>query len=206
MFTGLITHIGQIESVSPLGVKDAGVAVRIRAKEFTKDLSLGDSIAVQGACMTVVQFDAEGFDIHVSAESLKRTVGLNTVGAEVNLEPALRFGDALNGHLVSGHVEAVGCIQSLTPVGESHELRIIVPPVLSPYMVYKGSVTVNGISLTVNQVQSEGESCVISINIIPHTIANTTLRNNQVGDFVNLESDMLAKYMARYLEHLKVRV
>jgi len=157
---------------------------------------LGDSIAIQGACMTVVELRDQGFDVDVSRESLDRTCGLDRPG-DVNLEHALRMGDSLDGHLVSGHVDGVGRVTCMDPVGESIELRIIVPAHLSRYLAYKGSMTVNGVSLTVNRVDDQEEGTEISINLIPHTMQVTTLRHLQVGTSVNLEVDMIARYVER---------
>ncbi|CAM5782938.1 riboflavin synthase [Castellaniella caeni] len=198
MFTGIIAAVGRITRVQPLGAaEEAGVRLSIDAGGLPLQASrLGDSIAIQGACMTVVALDEGAFDVDVSRESLLRTCGLDREG-EVNLEHALRLGDSLDGHLVSGHVDGVGRVTLLDAVGESTELRIIVPAHLSKYLAYKGSITVNGVSLTVNRVEDEEEGTEISINLIPHTVQVTTLRNLQVGSPVNLEIDMIARYVER---------
>jgi riboflavin synthase len=198
MFTGIVAAVGRIIEVKPLGDEpDAGVRLQIASGGLPLDRTrLGDSIAIQGACMTVVEVRDQGFDVDVSRESLDRTCGLDRPG-DVNLEHALRMGDSLDGHLVSGHVDGVGRVTCMDPVGESIELRIIVPAHLSRYLAYKGSITVNGVSLTVNRVDDQEEGTEISINLIPHTMQVTTLRHLQVGTSVNLEVDMIARYVER---------
>ena len=198
MFTGIVAAVGRITEVRPLGEgDDAGVRLSIQAGGLPLDASrLGDSIAIQGACMTVVALHADAFEVDVSRESLDRTCGLNRPG-EVNLEHALRLGDSLDGHLVSGHVDGVGRVTGFDAVAESTELRIIVPAHLSKYLAYKGSITVNGVSLTVNRVDDQDEGTEISINLIPHTVQVTTLRNLEVGAQVNLEIDLIARYVER---------
>jgi riboflavin synthase len=201
MFTGIVAAVGRITQVQPYESHDGGGGMRVHIDAGNLDLSdvqLGDSIAVQGACMTVVDMQAGGFDIDVSRESLDRTVGLDRVG-EVNLEKSLRLGDALGGHLVSGHVDGLGQVLAYAPVGESRELIIRAPNEMAKYLAYKGSVTVNGISLTVNRVKDGVEGSEITINVIPHTQAMTTLRNVKVGDKVNLEIDMIARYVERMM-------
>ncbi|MFV9475127.1 riboflavin synthase [Advenella sp. RU8] len=201
MFTGIVAAVGKITNVEPLGsTGQDGVHLTIQAPGFNMEKTkLGDSIAIQGACMTVVKFAGQTFEVDVSRESLNRTVGLDTQG-EVNLEHALKMGDSLDGHIVSGHVDGLGSVVSFDAVGESHELKIQVPQELAKFLAYKGSITVNGISLTVNSVSDNDSGCIISINIIPHTIQNTTLRNTKAGDKVNLEVDMIARYVERMLK------
>lgn len=199
MFTGIVAAVGKLTQVSPLepGNPDSGVRLVVSVPNFLRDTTrLGDSIAIQGACMTVVSMAQDEFSVDVSRESLNRTVGLDTPG-EVNLEHALRLGDSLDGHLVSGHVDGVGVVSHFAPVGESWELRIMVPSDLARFMAYKGSVTVNGVSLTVNRVGDSSAGCEISINLIPHTVQVTTLKHLQAGSRVNLEVDMLARYVDR---------
>lgn len=198
MFTGIVAAVGRITQVSPLGDQaESGVRLMIDAGGLPLTSSrLGDSIAIQGACMTVVALHDEQFEVDVSRESLVRTCGLEAPG-EVNLEHALCVGDSLDGHLVSGHVDGIGQVTCFDAVGESTELRIIVPAHLSKYMAYKGSVTINGVSLTINRVDDQEEGTEISINLIPHTIQVTTLRNLQVGTNVNLEIDLIARYVER---------
>jgi riboflavin synthase len=198
MFTGIVAAVGRIARVQPFEAEGrAGLHLRIEAGGLDlAGVGLGDSIAVQGACMTVVALDATGFEIDVSRESLDLTVGLDREG-EVNLEKSLRIGDAIGGHLVSGHVDGLGVVLRFEPAGESRELVIRAPKKMAKYLAYKGSVTVNGISLTVNRVADDNAGCDISINVIPHTQTVTTLRNVRAGDKVNLEIDMIARYVER---------
>lgn len=200
MFTGLVAAVGRITHLEPLAdTQQGGVRLTIDAGGLDlHDVRLGDSIAVQGACMTVIALPPRGFQVDVSRESLNLTVGLDRVG-EVNLEKSLRVGDQIGGHLVSGHVDGMGVVQSFNAVGESRELVIRVPQHLARFLAYKGSITVNGISLTVNRVNDVDDGCDISINIIPHTQAVTTLRNVTSGDHVNLEVDTIARYVERML-------
>ncbi len=198
MFTGIVAAVGRITEVRPLGDgEDAGVRLSIQAGGLPLAATrLGDSIAIQGACMTAVVLHDDAFEVDVSRESLDHTCGLDRPG-EVNLEHALRLGDSLDGHLVSGHVDGVGRVTCFEAVAESTELRIIIPVHLSKYLAYKGSVTVNGVSLTVNRVDDQEEGTEISINLIPHTVQVTTLRNLEVGSPVNLEIDLIARYVER---------
>lgn len=202
MFTGIITGVGRITASHDLGRslqhgKRLGIAC---PSGFLDDVGLGDSIALNGACMTVTTVDAgqNQFTIDISAESLARTTGL-AQGSQVNLEKALRAGDRLGGHIVSGHVDGVGRVSHFAQVGESWELRIHTPPELARYLAYKGSITVNGVSLTVNRVQDLADGCEISINLIPHTVQHTTLGTLQAGSGVNLEIDTVARYVERML-------
>ncbi|MCP1631612.1 riboflavin synthase [Kerstersia gyiorum] len=198
MFTGIVAAVGNIETVTALGADAAsGVRLTIRANALDlSDVALGDSIAIQGACMTVVEKTEGGFAVDVSRESLSLTVGLDAPG-EVNLEKALRVGDYLGGHIVSGHVDGLGTVVRFEPVGESHELVLRLPANLAIYLAYKGSVTVNGVSLTVNRVHDLPAGCEIAINLIPHTVAVTTLRHLKAGAKVNIEIDTIARYVER---------
>lgn len=201
MFTGIVSAVGKITDVTPFNKEqnDSGLRLVVQARGFLRDdTRLGDSIAIQGACMTVVAMTADSFTVDVSRESLNRTTGLDAPG-DVNLEHALRMGDSLDGHMVSGHVDGLGQVSHFQPVGESWDLRIHVPGNLSPYMAYKGSVTVNGVSLTVNQVEDGQDSCEIRINLIPHTVQVTSLKHLREGVLVNLEVDMIARYVERML-------
>ncbi len=202
MFTGIVAAVGKIIEVTPLlgGRDDAGVRLAIQAPGFSLAATkLGDSIAIQGACMTVVEFAGDTFKVDVSRESLNRTAGLNAAG-EVNLEHALRLGDSLDGHIVSGHVDGLGNVTRFEPVGESWDLRIGVPADLAKYLAYKGSITVNGVSLTVNRVDDQHDGgCEIRINLIPHTVQVTTLKALRVGASVNLEIDTIARYVERMM-------
>jgi len=202
MFTGIVAAIGKIESVKPLeGGSFAGVRLDINAGGLPlADVALGDSIAINGACMTVVEKDATNFRVDVSRESLNKTVGLDTL-TEVNLEKALTLNERLGGHLVSGHVDGLGVVRKFEPVGESWELVVEAPHDLAKFLAYKGSIVVNGVSLTVNRITDIGSGadlvCQFSINLIPHTIAMTTLKHLAVGHKVNLEIDLIARYVER---------
>ncbi len=200
MFTGIVAAIGKITSVTPLaGGLDAGVRLAIDAGGMSlHDVALGDSIAINGACMTVVQKTDAAFDVDVSRESLNCTVGLDAPG-EVNLEKALTLSERLGGHLVSGHVDGLGKVHSFEAVGESWELVVQAPPDMAKFFAFKGSVVVNGVSLTINRVEDFPDSCRFSINLIPHTIANTTLKHLVAGSQVNLEIDLIARYCERML-------
>lgn len=200
MFTGIVAAVGKIKTVTPLaGGADAGVRLDVDAGGLPMaDVGLGDSIALNGACMTVVEKTATGFTVDVSRESLNKTVGLDST-TEVNLEKALTLAERLGGHLVSGHVDGLGVVRKFEPVGESHELVIEAPRELAKYLAYKGSVVVNGVSLTVNRVNDTASGCEFSINLIPHTIQVTTLKHLKAGSRVNLEIDLIARYVERML-------
>lgn len=258
MFTGIVAAIGAIRQVEPLA-EGGGVRLEVDAGALgMDDVAIGDSIAIQGACMTVVTQSADGFTVDVSAESLRRTVGLDVPGP-VNLEKAMRLSDRVGGHLVSGHVDGQGVVRRFEPVGESHLLEILAPAALAGFLVYKGSVTVDGVSLTINHVEDlpldaavdpqwpqasrdvlaagrdgagagrrdagtaggasgvagvdtgaagrgsavagvdagAAECCAFQINLIPHTVAQTTLKRLRPGVRVNLEIDTVARYLAR---------
>jgi riboflavin synthase len=198
MFTGIVAAVGTITSVKSLGA-DAGVRLDIDAGGLPlEDVALGDSISLNGACMTVVAKSAGGFSVDVSRESLQCTTGLDAAGP-VNLEKALTLAERLGGHLVSGHVDGLGVVQKFEPVGESWELIVLAPKDLAKYLAYKGSVVVNGVSLTVNRIDDVADGCRFSINLIPHTIEVTTLRHLKVGGRVNLEIDLIARYVERML-------
>jgi riboflavin synthase len=200
MFTGIVAAVGTITSVSPLGNSaDAGVRLAIAAGGLAlDDVALGDSIALNGACMTVVEKTASGFTVDVSRESLNLTAGLDAPG-EVNLEKALTLSERLGGHLVSGHVDGLGSVYKFEPVGESWELVVEAPRALGKFLAYKGSIVVNGVSLTLNRVEDVDSGCRFSINLIPHTIEVTTLKHLTVGSKVNLEIDLIARYVERML-------
>ncbi|MDT7520326.1 riboflavin synthase [Rhodoferax sp. TBRC 17660] len=202
MFTGIITGVGRISAVQALGESTThGKRLTIEAPAgYLDDVGLGDSIALNGACMTVTTFDvaAQKFTIDISAESLDKTAGLDGLGT-VNLEKALRANDRLGGHIVSGHVDGMGSISHFAQVGESWELRVLAPPSLAKYLAYKGSITVNGVSLTVNRVADLPDGCEISINLIPHTVENTALGTLAQGSRVNLEIDTVARYVERMM-------
>jgi len=202
MFTGIITGVGRIAALHDLGSSlQHGKRLTIQAPAgYLDDVGLGDSIALNGACMTVTSLDAAAgsFTIDISAESLDKTTGLAQAGP-VNLEKALRAHDRLGGHIVSGHVDGIGAVTRFEPVGESWELRIMAPRALGKYLAYKGSITVNGVSLTVNTVADSAQGTEISINLIPHTVENTALGSLKAGGRVNLEIDLIARYVERML-------
>jgi len=207
MFTGIITGVGRIAAVHDLGSSSAhGKRLAITAPAgYLDDVGLGDSIALNGACMTVTGFDAAShqFTIDISAESLDKTAGLAEAGTAVNLEKALRANDRLGGHIVSGHVDGIGTVSHFAPQGESWELRVVAPPALARFLAYKGSITVNGVSLTVNRVTDRAngaEGSEISINLIPHTVEHTGLGQLRAGSRVNLEIDTVARYVERMLQ------
>jgi riboflavin synthase len=207
MFTGIITGVGRIAAIDDLGNSSRhGKRLTVTAPAgYLDDVGLGDSIALNGACMTVTSLDAGAnhFTIDISAESLDKTAGLAEPGA-VNLEKALRPQDRLGGHLVSGHVDGVGQVLKMEPVGESWELRVLAPPGLGKYLATKGSITVNGVSLTVNSFADTAQGTEMSINLIPHTVDNTALHAVKTGSRVNLEVDLIARYVERMLSAGKV--
>jgi riboflavin synthase len=202
MFTGIITGVGRIAAIHPLGSSSLhGKRLTIATPEsYLDDVGLGDSIALNGACMTVTSLDALAaqFTVDVSAESLDKTAGLDAQST-INLEKALRAHDRLGGHIVSGHVDGVGHVAYFAQVGESWELRVLSPPALAKYLAYKGSITINGVSLTVNTVRDLPEGCEVSINLIPHTVSNTALGTLRSGSAVNIEIDTVARYVERML-------
>ena len=203
MFTGIITGMGQIAAVQALGDTAAhGKRLVITPPAgYLDDVGLGDSIALNGACMTVTSMDpaAPRFTIDISAESLLKTTGLGAPGP-INLEKALRANDRLGGHMVSGHVDGIGEVTHFAQVGESWELRVLAPRDLARYLAYKGSLTINGVSLTVNRIADLAGGCEASINLIPHTVQNTALGHLRVGSKVNLEIDLIARYVARMMD------
>jgi riboflavin synthase len=202
MFTGIITGMGRIVAIHSLGSSsDHGKRLTIETPAgYLDDVGLGDSIALNGACMTATSLDLplNRFTIDISAESLAKTTGLAETGP-INLEKALRAHDRLGGHIVSGHVDGIGRVTHFAEVGESWELRILAPRELGKYLAYKGSITVNGVSLTVNRINDQAEGTEISINLIPHTVQNTALGQLAAGSHVNLEIDLIARYVERML-------
>ena len=203
MFTGIIQSVGQITQITAVG---DDVKLRIDTKLLPmQDVNIGDSIAVNGVCLTATNLSDSHFEAHVSKETLSVTVGLN--GDEklngfsqahfpVNLEKALRLSDRLGGHLVSGHVDGIGEVVNFTALGESWKLDIRAPHAISKYIAIKGSVCINGVSLTVNSIAKD----TFSMNLIPHTLENTTLQYLQAGSLVNLEVDQIARYIDRMAE------
>lgn len=193
MFTGIITATGRITHAKPL---EKGVRLTIEAPGLRlADVALGDSIAHSGVCLTVIAKKKTSYQVDVSRETLDCTVGLDGAGGEVNLEKAMRLSDFIGGHLVSGHVDGVGEVEKFEPIGESHELVIKAPKSLAKYIARKGSIVVDGVSLTTNKVKGRR----FSINLIPHTVAVTTLKRLAPGAKVNLEIDLIARYVERML-------
>ena len=194
MFSGIIETTGTITKVSPLA---EGVRLSLRTNLPTQEISLGESICTNGACLTVTAIEADQLSFDVSAESLRRTtLGALQVGDGVNLERSLRLEDRLSGHLVWGHVDGVGQVTSIQPEGDSFLYTFAIPAELSRYLVEKGSVAVDGISLTVFDCQPTAFTCAI----IPHTHTVTTLHQRQPGDRVNIEGDMQGKYIEKFVQ------
>lgn len=192
MFTGIVAAIGKIVESQAL---EDGIRITIATDALgLDDVSNGDSIACNGVCLTVINFSADRFTVDISRETLNCTVGLEG-RSDLNLEKALRLSDRLGGHLVSGHVDGVGTVLKFEPVGESHKLVIRAPAELAKYISRKGSITVNGVSLTTNRV----DGADFSINLIPHTIEVTALKHLAPGSRVNLEVDLIARYVERML-------
>jgi riboflavin synthase len=192
MFTGIISAIGRIDDIQ----KPGDWRLKITTPWDCAKIDLGASIACSGVCLTVVERDADWFAVEVSAESLSRTtIGTWQAGTQINLERALRLGDELGGHIVSGHVDGLAIIDQITRSGDSHELEISVPEALSKFIAEKGSVSLDGISLTVNAI----EDSHFGVNIIDHTWVHTTLGHAAIGQHLNLEIDMLARYVSRLI-------
>jgi riboflavin synthase len=193
MFTGIITDIGTIRSVAHAG----DTRFEISTGFDTAQIVLGASIACSGACLTVIETGADWFAIEASAETLSKTsLGSWQTGTRINLEQALRIGDELGGHIVSGHVDGLARVVSITAEGDSHRVVLETPPELAKFIAPKGSVALNGVSLTVNEV----DDIQFGVNIISHTWAQTTFDAIAVDDHMNMEIDMLARYVARMLE------
>ncbi|HYA66239.1 MAG TPA: riboflavin synthase [Burkholderiaceae bacterium] len=211
MFTGLVQAVGAIVSVRAL---EGGVHIEVQADALApRAIATGDSIAVNGVCLTATGATGWRFGADVSQETLSKTTGLD-VRQAVNLETSLAVGEKLGGHLVAGHVDGVGTVLRCDPIAESVELVVLAPVALARYLAPKGSVAVDGVSLTINRVRDLGApsgvlanlgaaaatGCEISINLVPHTLAATTLRNLSAGSRVNLEADLIARYVARMLD------
>ncbi|HZV54595.1 MAG TPA: riboflavin synthase [Rhodocyclaceae bacterium] len=192
MFTGIVAATGRITHLQTL---EKGLRLTVEAPDLDlSDVAVGDSIAHGGVCLTVIEKSGNSYKIDVSRETLDCTIGLDVPG-EVNLEKAMLLTDRLGGHLVSGHVDGVGEIVRFDRIGESHELVIRAPKELAKYIARKGSITVNGVSLTTNRV----DGAEFSINLIPHTVEVTTLKHCRAGGRVNLEVDLIARYVERML-------
>ena len=199
MFTGIVTEIGRIEKIDNRGDRRVTVACAMDPEK----IAIGASIACSGVCLTVVDRGGEAgsawFSVDVSGETVSRTAPAQWhEGASINLEPALKLGDELGGHIVTGHVDAIGVVVSVSPEGDSRKVGIAAPKDLAPYIAAKGSITVDGVSLTVNEIADQPDGSVhFALNIIPHTAEVTTLGLRRPGDTVNLEIDVLARYLQR---------
>ena len=202
MFSGIIADVGSIKQAT-----DRDGALRLVIETSALDLSdvqTGDSIAVNGVCLTVIAHSVDSFTVDVSRETLDCTDGLDVPGAPVNLEKALRPADRLDGHLVSGHVDGVGVVIEFSDLGESWKLEVRAPQALAKYIAGKGSITINGVSLTINQVADiAGTGCQFSVNLIPHTLVMSNLKNLRAGSRVNLEIDLIARYVERMMQAQK---
>ncbi len=196
MFTGIIQAVGKIAHSQARG-SDLRLSIAAGGLDLA-DVQAGDSIAVNGVCLTVINKQTDCFDVDVSAETIRCTSGFAQDGP-VNLEKALRLADRLGGHLVSGHVDGIGQVQRFEPIGDCFLLAVEAPTALARYIATKGSITINGVSLTVNQVQGD----CFEVNLIPHTLEMTTLKTIQPGSRVNLEVDLLARYAERLLNYIK---
>lgn len=194
MFTGIITDIGTVKNIEERG----DTRITIGTHYDTATIDIGASIACSGACLTVVDKGDDWFAVDVSAETLAKTnLGDWRTGTLINLERALCVGDELGGHIVTGHVDGVGDILSIKPEGASRRFRFRAPKALAPYIAPKGGVSINGVSLTVNEVEDDAQGCIFGVNIIPHTQEETTFHSAAEGDRVNIEIDILARYVAR---------
>ncbi|AFZ82879.1 riboflavin synthase [Candidatus Kinetoplastidibacterium crithidiae] len=202
MFTGIIEDIGFITNIynsSNLENINNGIRLFVKVNNIDlKSISIGDSISIQGACMTVTNIEGSGFYVDISQESLKCTVGLSSVG-EVNIERALKLESRMGGHILYGHVDCIGKVYDFSPCGESKALAIDIPTNFAKFVAYKGSIAINGVSLTTNSVVDYNEFSRMTINIIPHTQVTTTLHKLSKNDSVNVEIDSIARYVDRIL-------
>jgi riboflavin synthase len=197
MFTGIIEAIGEIKKVTPL---ESGIRIEIEpGKLDLSDIHTGDSIATNGVCLTIIALVDRMLTMEVSRETLNCTQGLDIQGQRVNLEKAMRLSERINGHLVSGHVDGIGKVEKFEPVGESCLLAIKAPAPLLKYVVIKGSIAVNGVSLTVNSIEKDE----FRVNLVSHTLTATTLQDLKSDTKVNLEIDLLARYLEQLLKASK---
>ena len=193
MFTGIITHKGQVKSIANSGDNNSSVYFEIGVNsDFVGDIKLGDSIAVNGTCLTVISFDSNSFRLQLIPETIARTSFLTTtIGDEVNLEKALKMSQRLDGHIVQGHIDGVGIVEDYLQQQDNWVLSINVPVELHKYVAYKGSITLNGVSLTISKKTQNG----LQVSLIDHTLDNTNLKNLIVGSLVNVEIDVIARYV-----------
>ncbi|GAB4145961.1 MAG: riboflavin synthase [Sphingomonadales bacterium] len=197
MFTGIVTDVGHIKALEQRG----DWRVMIGTRYDTAGIEIGASIACSGVCLTVVDKGPGWFAVDVSQATLESSaLGGWREGSAVNLERSVRVGDELGGHIVTGHADGAGRILAIEQAGDSRRFRFAAPPALAGYIAAKGSIAINGVSLTVNNVEDQAEACVFDVNIIPHTQAMTNFAAAQVGDAVNIEVDILARYVARLRE------
>jgi riboflavin synthase len=197
MFTGIVTDIGRIEAAEQRG----DLRLRIACSYDMASVELGASIACSGVCLTVVDKGDDWFAVDVSAESLARTApGMWAQGARLNLERALRVGDELGGHIVTGHVDGIGEVEGVLEVGGSTKLTIVAGDEVAPYIATKGSIALDGVSLTVNEVENLSDGVRFAINIIPHTAQQSNLSGIAPGRKLNIEIDVLARYLGRMME------
>jgi riboflavin synthase len=203
MFTGIITDIGTIADIEKRG----DLRLTIQCGYDMAGVDLGASIACSGVCLTVVDKGTDWFAVDASAETVSKTAqGMWSRGRRLNLERALKIGDELGGHIVTGHVDGVGTVSNIAPEGDSHRVSVTVGAAVAPFIAAKGSVTVDGVSLTVNSVADAVDgSATFGLNIIPHTWGVTALGDVVVGQAVNIEIDVLARYLARMQERLSAR-
>jgi riboflavin synthase len=198
MFTGIVSNVGTITKAEQAG----DLRLTIACSFATDSIKLGDSVACNGVCLTVIEIADNGFSVELSAETISCTAKNQwQVGRKLNLERSLRMGDSLDGHLVSGHVDGIATIGNIEKSGDSHILTLNVQPEIARFIAQKGSVTLDGISLTINNMKNND----FSVNIIPHTWKHTALNERKIGDQLNLEIDMLARYVARLLESQSVK-
>ena len=201
MFTGIVSDIGSIKSVEARG----DTRVVVATAYDTAGIDLGASIACSGVCLTVVDKGPQWFAVDVSGETLSRTAqGQWTAGKRLNLERAMKLGDELGGHIVTGHVDGIAEVIGLCAVGDSRRIGFRVPAEIAPFLAPKGSITVDGVSLTVNEVKDDGDTTHFAVNVIPHTQAMTTLGEIEAGQAVNIEIDVLARYLQR-MEHYRAK-
>jgi riboflavin synthase len=197
MFTGLIEEVGKIKDVK---ASAGGITIKVQVEKAVEDIRIGDSVAVNGVCLTVTDIQGSTLSFDLSQETVSRSnLGSLKVGDPVNIERALKLSDRLGGHIVQGHVDTVGTVKRIIPRGEHTEFVIQFPQEFQDLVIEKGSVAVDGISLTINEIHGNE----ISINIIPHTIENTNLKYKKTGDSVNIEFDILGKYVKKILSKSK---